>query len=212
MIYLKNKIFHSTLLHKHSLIHGFGTRLIGDGRDLDTIQSYLQKQNIVPDHILKPQQCHSTQVVTVESVNLLDNIVNIPDTDGLVTAKRKILLTCITADCVPIIFYDPKAHVIGISHQGWKGTQEHMVTEMVDSMVQNGAHGDRIYCAFGPAINTCCYHMDLYTLNRTMLMNQGVKAQNIDIFPFCTCCDERFYSYRRKGKITGEMIHFVMMS
>lgn len=212
MIYLKGNVFHSTLLDQFSIIHGFGTRAFGDGRDIEIITPYFQAQHIAPRAIIKPLQSHSTNVLLVQSVNLIDKPVKIFDTDGVVTAKRKVLLTCITADCVPIIFYDPKAYIAGISHQGWKGTQEHMVTQMVDTMVQNGAHVDRIYCAFGPAINTCCYHMDLYTLNRTMLMNQGVKAQNIDIFPFCTCCDERFYSYRREGKITGEMIHFVMMS
>lgn len=212
MMYLKDAVFHSSLLDSFSLVHGFGTRMQGDGRDITRVSSYLEHNKKLPRAIIKPHQTHSVHVAAISTVNIVDKIVNIPDTDGVVTEEKDILLTCITADCVPIIFVDPVAHVIGISHQGWKGTTDGMVPAMIQSMIKIGAQTSHIYCAFGPAINICCYHMNLYEINRKLLLEQGIKAQNIDVFPFCTCCDERFYSYRREGGIKGEMIHFVMMS
>ena len=212
MIYLKDEVFHSSLLDSFSLVHGFGTRKQGDGRDITRVSSYLENSKKPPRTIIKPHQTHSVYVRAISTVNNVDKIVNIPDTDGIITQEKSVLLTCLTADCVPIIFVDPVAQVIGISHQGWKGTTNGMVREMIHGMIQMGAQTNNIHCAFGPAINICCYHMNLYEINRKLLIEQGIKAQNIDIFPFCTCCDERFYSYRREGGIKGEMIHFVMMS
>lgn len=211
MMYLKDSVFRSTLLDPFC-IHGFGTRFVGDGRSNENTQLFLRTQSPGNTPIIKPQQTHSINISHIEQVNFIDKMMSIPDTDGVITRTSNVFLTCITADCVPIIYVDPYTRVIAISHQGWKGTTAHMPTNMIRKMIEVGASAKNIRCAFGPAINICCYHMNLYSLNRDALIESGVLAEHIDIFPFCTSCDERFYSYRREGQIHGELLHFVMLS
>ncbi len=214
MIYLSDsrQFFYSTLLDSYSLKHGFGTKVLGDGRKPAYLKEYLQTNDIDYTHLILPQQTHSTNVQVVTSDNLVDKVVNIPDCDGIVTRMKNVVLTCITADCVPIIYFDPQTQLIGISHQGWKGTSHKLPHYMIEAMVAQGSLAKDIRCSFGPAINVCCYHMNLYKDNLDTLQDSGVQKEHIELFPFCTCCDEeRFYSYRRDKGIKGEMMHFVML-
>ncbi|CAN5207585.1 hypothetical protein BH09PAT2_BH09PAT2_06100 [soil metagenome] len=205
-------VFQSSILNSDSIIHGFSTRAFGDGRDIDVLKKYLSKKNITYKHIVQPHQTHSTNIQIVSKADLTKETVLILDCDGLVTVEENVVLTVVTADCVPIIYYDSIAKVAGISHQGWKGTTDNLPRVVIEKMIASGANASQIQCVMGPAINSCCYHLNLYKMNRETVQKSGVSKENIDIFPFCTCCDEeRFYSYRREGKINGEMIHFVMM-
>ena len=42
--------------------------------------------------------------------------------DALVTADPGTVLAILVADCVPIVLYDPPAHVLACVHAGWRGT------------------------------------------------------------------------------------------
>ena len=39
----------------------------------------------------------------------------------MITNKQNIAISILTADCAPILFYDPKKNIIGPAHAGWKG-------------------------------------------------------------------------------------------
>src|SRR3546814_7366603 len=43
------------------------------------------------------------------------------EADALVTRTPGILLGILTADCVPVLFADREAGVVGAAHAGWKG-------------------------------------------------------------------------------------------
>ena len=40
------------------------------------------------------------------------------------------------ADCVPIIFYDPIKHVVGIAHAGWQGTIKKVANNSLLKMME----------------------------------------------------------------------------
>ena len=42
--------------------------------------------------------------------------------DAMITRKRGVALVISTADCVPLLFYDPVTEAIGVAHAGWRGT------------------------------------------------------------------------------------------
>lgn len=44
-----------------------------------------------------------------------------PVIDGLVTSRPGCLLMVRTADCVPVILYEPKTRSVGLLHAGWRG-------------------------------------------------------------------------------------------
>lgn len=54
----------------------------------------------------------------------------LPATDGCFTRKNNLMLITKTADCVPIILWNEKAHMIAVLHSGWKG----FLAGIVDSL------------------------------------------------------------------------------
>lgn len=55
-------------------------------------------------------------------------------------------------------------------------------------------------------------HVDLRLLLQLQLTHVGVMPENIDTTRACTFCDpaKRFYSYRRAGRSTGQMVAFIV--
>ena len=45
-----------------------------------------------------------------------------PAADALVTATPGLGIAVLVGDCVPIVLYDPAAHVVAAVHAGWRGT------------------------------------------------------------------------------------------
>ena len=58
----------------------------------------------------------------------------IPGTDALVTSDPGVVLTVMVADCVPIVLYDPVAHVLACVHAGWRGTVARVSEAAVETM------------------------------------------------------------------------------
>src|SRR5690606_34216450 len=62
-------------------------------------------------------------------------------------------------DCVPIVLYDPKAHVLGTVHAGWKGTTLRIAAAAVEAMARLGAEPGRIVAGIGPAVTAGRYQV-----------------------------------------------------
>ena len=54
--------------------------------------------------------------------------------DYLITNIPHVGLGITTADCLPIVFYDPMQHVIANAHAGWKGTLAGIAPKVVRDM------------------------------------------------------------------------------
>jgi YfiH family protein len=102
-------------------------------------------------------QIHSPDVVTVTGPIDQDNP---PKADALVTDRPNILLAVQTADCVPVLFADSHAGVIGAAHSGWKGAFTGVNENTIAAMEALGASRDRIMCAIGPCIAQKSYEVD----------------------------------------------------
>src|SRR5208282_2561841 len=83
-----------------------------------------------------------------------------PDGDGLVTATPGIVLTILTADCVPLLMADAQSRVAAALHAGWRGTLAGIAAAGVDAMVSLGASPAGIRAALGPSIGPCCFEVD----------------------------------------------------
>ncbi len=74
--------------------------------------------------------------------------------DGLLTQERGVALTIFSADCVPLLFYDPKQQVIGAAHSGWRGTVLNIAGEMLRQMTERyGCHPADIRVGLGACIS-----------------------------------------------------------
>jgi hypothetical protein len=109
-----------------------------------------------PDSLVTAYQVHSAAVAVVRDRWTQGDR---PKVDGLVSKTPGITLGILTADCVPILFADAEAGIIGAAHAGWKGALGGILPETVRAMVQLGARADRIQAAIGPAIAQKSYEV-----------------------------------------------------
>jgi polyphenol oxidase len=76
----------------------------------------------------------------------------IANTDALVTTDPGTVLAVTMADCVPIVLYDPVAHVLACVHSGWRGTVLRVVGAALDAMGTLGARPRNVVAGLGPAL------------------------------------------------------------
>jgi len=105
-------------------------------------------------HLLSCHQHHSSDALLVDA----------PFTrqmkgDAMVTRTAGIALAILTADCVPILFADPEAGVIGAAHSGWKGAVGGINEATLEAMETLGADIGRITAAIGPCIRQASYEV-----------------------------------------------------
>lgn len=108
-------------------------------------------------------QVHSPDVVAV-AVPFADDAR--PPADALVTAAPGLLLGILTADCVPVLFADKEAGVVGAAHAGWRGALSGVTDRTIAAMTELGADPARIACAVGPCIGKPSYEVDLAFVDR----------------------------------------------
>ena len=161
------------------------------------------------------------------------------DGDYLITAQKNIGIGVMTADCLPIIFYASKDHIIAVAHAGWRGTVAGIANITIQTMQQmfNIALDD-IQIYLGPSARRCCYIVDekfvmnikdftlqviernrhgalcfdLPGLNVLQLAKLGIHKKNIHTdYNFCTICDHRFFSYRRQAENSGRQMSVISL-
>ncbi|GCE05386.1 peptidoglycan editing factor PgeF [Dictyobacter aurantiacus] len=80
--------------------------------------------------------------------------------DAIISREREVAMALSFADCVPLTFYDPIQHVIGIAHGGWRGTARGISIATIEAMQQTfGSRPEDIYAGIAPAIGPCCYEV-----------------------------------------------------
>ena len=80
--------------------------------------------------------------------------------DALITNMPGIAIAIATADCVPVLLYDPEKHAIAAIHAGWRGTVAKIVSETVVAMARcYGTNPARLYAAIAPCIGVESYEV-----------------------------------------------------
>ena len=109
-----------------------------------------------PENFLGLYQIHSSRVIEVRHIWRESER---PQADALVTREPGIALTIATADCGPLLFFDPAAHVIGAAHAGWKGALGGVIETTLDAMEKIGANRKNIHAVLGPTISAKSYEV-----------------------------------------------------
>lgn len=104
-----------------------------------------------------PRQTHSDHVEVVQQINPLPAI---PDTDALITNQPGLFVCVQTADCVPVLVYDPVKRVVAAIHAGWKGTVSKIAGKTVRRMVETyGSNPTDLVVGIGPSIHMHAYEV-----------------------------------------------------
>ena len=180
-----------------------------------------------PDDCAVTRQVHGSEVRIVTSADRHPVGAAVPyEADGIVTAERGLPLFCFTADCTPVLLYDPSASVAAAVHCGWRGSAADIIAAAVGKMAELGSRPENIRAAVGPSISACCfethrdvpdaidawlgpgsgtytakgggkYLVDLKRANALRLISLGLPPENIDISDECTMCShEKYWSHR----------------
>lgn len=75
---------------------------------------------VLPFKVVQAHQIHSDRIEVVTSPDTTRE--ELEGVDALVTDVPGVALGARTADCVPVLLYDPVRRVIAAVHSGWKGT------------------------------------------------------------------------------------------
>jgi len=75
-----------------------------------------------------------------------------PRADGMATRLEGVALGVLAADCMPFLFVDREALVIGAAHAGWRGALAGVLGATIAAMARLGAKPDRIAAALGPCL------------------------------------------------------------
>ena len=117
-----------------------------------------------PEKAVISHQTHTDNIRIVTKEDIGKGIIrerDYKDVDGLVTNIPGVALVTQFADCVPLLFFDPKKQVIAASHAGWRGTVLEIGLKTVKIMRELfGSDPADILAAIGPSIGKCCYEVD----------------------------------------------------
>lgn len=160
-------------------------------------------------------QVHAGSVIELIDISDLKKY----DADAVITKLDNVPLGILTADCMPVLFYDPVNKAIGAAHAGWKGTLEDISVKTLNAMQRRfGSKAENVLTAFGPYIGPCCYtvgkdlhekftaafgntandyftnkdnclRLDIGKANSSRLVLNGVRPENIERDAPCTSCE-----------------------
>lgn len=112
----------------------------------------------LPYPVVQSHQVHGVRVAVVDRPDLMRE--DLEGVDALVTALPGCAIGVRTADCVPILLYDPQRRVVAAIHSGWKGTVQRISQKTLFLMKQEfGCRPEDIRAALGPAIGPASFQV-----------------------------------------------------
>ena len=184
-------------------------------------------------------QVHGNQIYCLNEINLSLEEGKLKG-DAIISNIPNVNIAVFTADCLPIILYDPHMNVIGVVHAGRIGSSLRILSKTIKKMIQKySSSPENIVLGIGPGIRGCCYEisneclepfrrsypqvnqlavpsqnekymLDLKSANRLDALNIGILSKNIFDCNICTVCNNDLFFSHRKMDV-GRMMTAVML-
>jgi YfiH family protein len=188
------------------------------------------RQVCSPDYLILLNQTHGTQghIITADNVTNFTPLCH--EGDYIMTDLHGIALGIMTADCVPVIGYDPLHHVAIALHVGWRGAFAGIIPKAFGHLFTHfGSKQQDMQLFLGPCAQVCCYQVshdfaqnlikrdgnyffDVPLFVTQQLIALGIPPTAIDQAQSrCTICDTRFFSHRRQGDDAGRNISAICL-
>ena len=199
---------------------------------------------ISDDRLVMPHQVHLTEVAIIDEAFLKltanEQQQRLEGVDALMTDVSRLCIGVSTADCIPVLLYDPEHQAVCAIHAGWRGTVQRIVEVAIDKMkkvygsqpqslkaqigpgisLDSFEVGDEVYEAFAkagfemPQISRrdVKWHIDLPMCNRLQLETVGVPSHHISVASDCTFKQpDTWFSARRLGINSGRIYTGIML-
>jgi len=131
------------------VVHGFSTRRTTRERFFARV---LEARGLQPVLV---RQLHSDRTRAFDRVPQ-----RLLEADALITATPGLALVVKTADCPPVLLFDPKSRSVGAVHARWRSTLRRLTQKTVGMMrACYDADPQRMRAVIGPSILKCCYQV-----------------------------------------------------
>lgn len=113
--------------------------------------------------IVMTNQVHGNVVKVVTGADVKpDLLAPTPfEADGLATNVPGVTLCIFSADCIPVLLFDPVKQTVAAVHAGWRGTAAAIAAAAVETLKREyGSDRLDIRAAIGPGIGPCCFETD----------------------------------------------------
>ncbi|MBA3954397.1 peptidoglycan editing factor PgeF [Candidatus Dependentiae bacterium] len=201
---------------------------------------HYSKQALNIESLFFTKQIHSAQGIIISQENYTSFLTMQPEGDFLITNKTHVGLGIYTADCLPIVIYDPEHHAVALAHAGWMGSVQEIAVKAMQALEKtHGSQKNKVHVYFGPAAGVCCYivqpdfrenltkfsfadqviikhdnqlYFDLLLFNKLQLVKYGVSLEAFNqSYTQCTIHNASFCSYRRDNKNTARNVTLVAL-
>ncbi len=189
--------------------------------------------------VVTVDQVHGENIVKVDALNYRS--VRTIHADAMITDVPGLAVGVETADCVPVLLFDPARPAVAAVHAGWRSTVKKIVQKTINRMNEEfGSEPARMIAAIGPAIGQECYEvdepvmeavrdsfsfwkdvtipngadrwkLDLVKANRMELQQIGLQEKNIHAVGMCTACRKDLFYSYRAEGRTGRMLSVIML-
>jgi YfiH family protein len=226
------ELLHAEGLSALGIKHGFTTRALGDVRS--SLALWEKASGLSAERLVWAEQVHgSTLLVAWRPPRLPGEYQG--RADALTSNISGLVLAVRTADCLPLLLYDPGRRAAAAVHCGWRGALARAAQRTVEVMEKlYGCQPRQLLAVIGPHIRPSCYpvgpevgraflsafgpqaapvlegrpRVDLARAVRLQLEQVGVN--HIEEIELCTFCQpELFFSWRREGESCGHQLAYI---
>ncbi len=192
----------------------------------------------VEDHrIFFLSQVHGAAARVLDGSEALETV-RLLEGDALASRRPDLACSVRTADCVPILVADRRSGAVTAIHAGWRGVVRGVVEAGIESL-RDFAGGDaELVVAIGPHIREQAFevsedvaleleasspvrgvvdrtrakpHVSLVRIVLGKLVRLGIPAEATDDVGGCTHTEhERFFSFRRDGRVSGRLLSAIV--
>lgn len=162
-------------------------------------KKFLKRFGLSTKDIVVMSLSHKTTIKKVSTKDLGKDVI---EADGLITSDKGVFLFLLTADCLPMAFYDPNKEVVGLLHVSRHNINLGIISQAIRGLKKLGSDPKDLVVKIGPSIGPCCYildqgRVDLWTLVEKQLKTLGVLGKNIDNPKVCTYHSGEYFSHRK---------------
>lgn len=197
------------------------------------------------EKLILPRQVHGTNVRLVNadyfSLSPAAREMVLNEADAVITNERSVCIGVSTADCVPILLYDPEKGVAAAIHAGWRGTVAKIVHRTVEELRrQFDCDPTKMTAVLGPCISVDAFevgdevveafrqagfdldaivrryptgrcHIDLLAANYQLLEDCGFGIDKVQVAGICTYGTSDSFFSARKLGIESGRIYTGIM-
>ena len=221
-----------------NIVHGFSeikdgnmSFVWGDKEEVSRNRKvFLEELDVKPENCAAIFLKHGIDIAIVDEFSRGEEKIEV---DCLITKSKDVFLFVLTADCLPVILYDPIKGVLALVHLSRINSPQNFIRAVVEKMKSEyGVQPENIIAGIGPCIKKESYifpseelkkvipdekvfegfildlHdgrkiIDLVGYNVSQLVSAGVRKENIEISEIDTFKNKNFFSHSR-SRANGE--------